>query len=254
MKEKKTAAPKVKKIIIGNWKTNIFSSKEVTKWVTTYKKSVPKRHNALVAICSPSIFIPTLAAAKSPTILGAQDVSAFVEGSHTGEVTAAMLSGAGVKFVIIGHSERRAAGESDDMVAQKVRAALDAGITPIVCVGETSRDHGGMYLGLFKKQILGSLNGISKSDIAKCIIAYEPVYAIGAKKALEPQDVHSMTLYIKKVLIETLNLAAPCPILYGGSVFPETAHGLLHESGSDGLLIGRASVDPKQLTAIIAAA
>lgn len=187
----------------------------------------------------------------APIQLGAQNISVYETGAHTGEVSAVMAAKLGVHYVIVGHSERRALGESDEMVAKKVNAALICGITPIICVGESERDQHGLYLGLLKKQILGSLAGIQKNKISNVVIAYEPVYAVGGKKPLEASEMEQMYLYIRKVLTDMFDDEGnKVPILYGGTVFAENVQDFFRKANVDGVLLGRASASAKEMIAI----
>ncbi len=146
--------------------------------------------------------------------------------------------------VIIGHSERRKMGETDEDVNKKVLLALKAKLTPIVCIGETTRDEEGKYLGFIKEQIEKALAGVQKNSLNKIIIAYEPVWAIGASTAMEAPDIHEMTIYIKKTLIDLYKMkSVSVAILYGGAVDPANAQGILTDGEADGLLVGRQSLD-----------
>jgi triosephosphate isomerase len=258
MKASKTPAPKKqKKLIVANWKMNPETPREAALWVEVVRRSMPKKHNAKPVACPSDMHLGLLSVKKAKLAFqwGVQSVSQFEGGSHTGESSAALAKKMGASYAIVGHSERRELGESDEVVARKASLCLEQKLTPIVCIGETSRDDMGMYLGLLKKQLLGSLAGIPKARIPEVVIAYEPVYAIGAKKALEPSDIIQMALYIKKALIDTYGPAAgTCPVLYGGSVTAESAGAIMSEGGVDGLLVGRASWDPKSFCQIIAAA
>ncbi len=156
-----------------------------------------------------------------------------------------MLKDIGVTHIIVGHSERRAGGETDEIVAKKTQAVLEIGIHPIVCVGEKERDAHGLYLETLKDQIKNSLANAPKKLINQLIIAYEPIWAIGAKEAMDPSIVHEMSLFIKKVLSDIYghDNAINTPILYGGSVNFRNASDIIEKGQVDGLLIGRESVN-----------
>jgi triosephosphate isomerase len=163
-----------------------------------------------------------------------------------------MLASENVKYVILGHSERRSAGEKSDIVAKKATAAIAARIQPIICIGEESRDHSGVYLKHIKHQIIESLSGIPKTKLKDIIIAYEPIWAIGGDEAMSSHEMHQMMLYIKKVVTEkyTRTIANSIQILYGGSVTAHNACDMIENGVVDGLLVGRASLNPEEFIAI----
>jgi len=179
-------------------------------------------------------------------VFGAQDVSYKKESESTGEIGTEILKSIGASFVIVGHSERRAIGETNEIVAMKMKVVVDSGLIPILCVGESERDFSGQYLRLIEEQIHVSLSKLSKNDIKKIIIAYEPVWSIGAgHKAMISNEVHQMSLFIKKILTRIYNRkdAMNMPILYGGSVDVTNCKEIVESGEVDGLLIGRASLN-----------
>lgn len=213
-----------------------------------------KSKKVSVIICPSFVHIALLAQAKkSNVIIGAQNVGSEPKGSFTGEVSADMLKDLGVSHVIVGHSERRKMGETDEAINKKVLLSLKAGLTPIVCVGETDRNDDGRHLLVVRGQIEKALSGAEKKRLESIIIAYEPVWAIGAASAMEARDVHEMSLFIKKVIVEMYKLKtiSGLKVLYGGSVDPTNARGILTIGGADGLLVGRQSLDPKSFLDII---
>lgn len=184
---------------------------------------------------------------------GVQNIFVEEKGSYTGEVSIDMIRDAGAKYAIIGHSERRKMGETDEMVNKKVHLALAKKIIPIVCIGEMTRDDEGKYLGFIKEQLSKGLARVPADDFTKMIIAYEPVWAIGATIAMNSHDVHQMTIFITKALIDLFRIKRQTvvPILYGGAVDPTNAYGILNDGNADGLLIGRQSLDPEAFTEIL---
>ncbi len=250
-----------KKIVVGNWKMNPTTLLEAQGIFKKVKNTATKLTSTSVIICPPSVYISKFLPAKSgarikPTIsIGAQDVSYESQGAFTGEVSALMLKDLGVSHIIIGHSERRTAGETDEMVSKKVSAVLDAGIHPIVCVGENERDIHGLYLETLKNQIKNSLSKVSKKLINHVVIAYEPIWAIGAKEAEDPAMIEEMTIFIKKVLADifgqenTLNTG----VLYGGSINFRNAPDIITRGKVDGLLVGRESVNTPGFVEILKA-
>jgi triosephosphate isomerase len=200
-----------------------------------------------VVLCPSYIHMPLVLSAKTkvPVELGAQDVSEKDGGSFTGEISATMLRDLGTSFVIVGHSERRAAGESDELVAKKARAVVDAGMTAIVCVGEKIHDAQGAYLNPLRDQIRSALSQVSKKYAKYVVVAYEPIWAIGAKEAMDPGVVQEMTIFIRKVLSDLYGQeeASVVRVLYGGSVNFRNAGDIVAKGGVDGLLVGRESVN-----------
>ena len=214
---------------------------------------------AASAVCVPAPYLAQCQAQLAGSALGwgAQDVSAHASGAYTGEISTAMLQDFGCSYVVIGHSERRAYhGETDAQVAAKTVAALAAGITPIVCIGETlAQREAGQTDAVVAQQLGAVLAAISADDVAKLVLAYEPVWAIGTGKTATPQmaqDVHQ----VLRAQLATKNAvaAAGVQILYGGSMKPENAKELMAMPDIDGGLIGGAALKAADFLAIIHAA
>src|SRR3989344_4874649 len=169
-----------KKIIIGNWKMNPLITKEAGKLFESIAKSVSRIKNTEVVVCPPFIYLDKLTKIRTSKVkLGAQNAFYEESGAFTGEISALMLYDLGARYVILGHSERRALGETNTLINKKIKASIKAGLNPILCVGEDIRDENHEYLNFIKIQIEECLNGVSKDSISKIIIAYEPVWAIG---------------------------------------------------------------------------
>lgn len=243
-----------KHLIIGNWKMNPKTGKEAKTLGTAFKNTALKLKKTEVAICPPYPFMNLIKSGKNFN-LGVQDLFFMESGSFTGEIGLSIAKDFGVKYAIIGHSERRMLGETNEMVAEKTKGALSAGITPIVCIGESKRDQAGEYLAFLEDQIKKSLQGVKKTDVENLIIAYEPVFTIGAsfKDALKPHDIHTMVLYIRKVLagIFGQNYINGVKVLYGGSVSAESAAEMIGEGEADGLLVGRQSLDKENFKILL---
>ena len=156
-----------------------------------------------------------------------------------------MLRDMGVSYVIVGHSERRKMGETDEIVSKKAVATISAGLCPIVCIGEAVHDADGAYLGALKDQLKNSLAGIPKSAASKLVIAYEPIWAIGAKEAMQPEQINETALFIKKTIADIFGRDAglDLTVLYGGSVNWRNAGDIIKKGGVGGLLVGRESVN-----------
>ncbi len=236
-----------KKMIIGNWKMNPTSLDEAKRIYRSIRSASSKLSKTETIICPPSIYIKSLMhKGKSPNFsIGAQNVFSEDQGAHTGEISAVMLKDLGVNYVIVGHSERREQGETDEIISRKTGALLELGIHPVLCVGEKVRDENGEYLNFLKNQIKASLDKVPKKNISKLIIAYEPIWAIGAKESMEPFIVQEMVLFTKKTLSDIYghDSAMSTPILYGGSVNFRNAGDIIIHGQADGLLVGRESVN-----------
>ncbi len=210
-----------------------------------------------VVIAPPFVFMPKGFRKTKKVALGAQDTFWGGTGAATGEVSTLQLKHLGVSHVIIGHSERRFLGESDAMVARKLGAVLADGMTPILCVGEQSRDSHGEYLGMVSKQIADSLANISNKDISQVIIAYEPLWAIGknATGVIDAHGLHEMTIFIQKTLTTLYGreMAKKVRIIYGGSVDGKNVGELIARGNVTGFLVGRASLAVADFNAILSA-
>ena len=248
-----------KTVIAGNWKMNQLPS-DVKAFAEGLKAAVPRVKWCEVVICTSAVMIPAAVRAfrDTKTMVGAQDMSAHTSGAYTGEVSAAQLLDAGAKYVIIGHSERRQYhGETDVLVGQKVHAALNAGLTPIACVGETLEQREmGITFELVALQVKMALAGLDASQVKKTIIAYEPVWAIGTGKTATAEDAGAVCKHIRAVIREMhgARVSRAVTIQYGGSMNPKNAQELLAQADIDGGLIGGASLKPEDFAAIILAA
>lgn len=245
-----------KKLIVGNWKMNPRSLTEAKKSFVTFKRLRHSTVGVTTVICPPFVFLSELRKSYSGSAIffGAQDVAWQKEGAFTGEVSTAMLQSIGCHFVIVGHSERRAMGESNELVSSKVKAALKSEMHTIVCVGESERDMQGKYLHFIENQIHESLAGVSRQLAEKLIVAYEPLWAIGnGNSAMSPNEVHQMSLFIHKILVKLYGRksAEKISILYGGSVDDENAKSIVYDGNVDGLLVGRQSLNPYEFSKII---
>lgn len=246
-----------KKLIIGNWKMNPRTVREAKAHFLAIKKAAAPYRNIDVAIAAPFVYLPELAKSASAGLaLSAQNVSSEKEGAYTGEVSAGMLAAVKAKYVIVGHSERRALGEGNAFIGEKIKAALAAKLTPVLCVGETERDTGMFYLSAVKTQLEECLAGVPKSAVSRVVVAYEPVWAISTTpghRDATPEDALEMRIYIQKVLADMFGHtnADKVRVLYGGSVDEKNALGFLSAGRADGLLPGRASLVPKKFAAIL---
>ena len=254
-----------KKIIIGNWKMNPLTLKEAEKLFGAVAKNISGVKKTEVVICPPFLYLEKLRKFSRKIKLGAQDAFWGDAGAFTGEISAEMLYNLGVKYVILGHSERRAmpvrqslgvgGGETNEIINKKIKSALASGLRPILCVGENLRDENHGYFNLVKTQLEECLAGISKNSISKIVIAYEPVWAISStldRKDATPEDSKEMAIFIRKIISDKFGSdAGKMRIIYGGSANEKDAGSFLRDGGVDGLLPGRASLDAKKFAEII---
>lgn len=246
-----------KPVIAGNWKMFKLLA-EAVDMATALKPMVANANHCDVVIAPVFTALKTVAdrLEGSNILVAAQDCAVQNEfGAHTGEVTPAMLEDAGCSHVIVGHSERRQFyAETDASVNKKTKAAIEAGLTAIVCVGERlSEREAGNAESVVKTQLSGSLSGLTVSDMERIIIAYEPVWAIGTGKTATPEQAQEMHRHIRRSIAETHGNATAdaVRILYGGSVKPENIAALMAQPDIDGALVGGASLDAGSFARIV---
>jgi triosephosphate isomerase len=248
-----------RKLIAGNWKMNLLRGSAVALAEEIVKQSA-KFASVDLAVCPPSCYLEAVgrAVADSPVALGAQNAYHAPEGAFTGEISMAMISDLGCRYVILGHSERRHIfRETDAEINRKVHAALAAGLTPIVCLGELlAQREAGKTDEVVRRQFNGSLAGLSPEQFAQITIAYEPVWAIGTGKVATPLQAEEVHSALRKLIALGYNnlIANSTRILYGGSVKPDNAAELLAQDDIDGALVGGASLKAEQFLGIAAGA
>jgi triosephosphate isomerase len=210
-----------------------------------------------VVIAPPFLFIPELAklAANKKITLGAQDVHYEERGAVTGEIGPLMLQSFGVEYIIIGHSERRALGETDEQVNKKIQAVLKRKLVPVVCIGEKSRDAQGQFFNFIEAQIRSLVAGLSAAALQKIVIAYEPIWAIGTGVNATADDVKEMQLFIVSTLTKLFErkVAEKVRLIYGGSVRESNARAIYEEGGMSGFLVGGSSLKGSDFNSIIQA-
>ena len=246
----------INKIIVANWKMNPQSKKEAEIIFRGISTSIKNLKSVDIVVCPPFPFIYIKEKIKNKSIkLGSQDIFYEKEGSFTGEVSASMLKNMGVEYVIVGHSERRAIGDTNNIVNKKILTAIKSRITPIFCIGESKRDTNGFYLSFIKEQLIEGLAEVTKAQVKNIVIAYEPIWAIGSHAVREaiPPEFTEIRIYIKKIISDMYDIktANESRIIYGGSVNPFNAEPFIKEGGALGLLVGRDSLSPKKFSAII---
>lgn len=247
-----------RKLVIGNWKMN-GASQANAQLLETLWSSLSSLTEVEVALCPPYPYLAQVAEllAGSALKLGAQSLSRFDQGAHTGEVSGHMLRELGCQYVLVGHSERRSLyGEDDRLVAEKFAAALCADLVPVLCVGESlAQRRNGETEAVITAQICALLDLIGIQGLAGGVIAYEPVWAIGSGKTATPLQAQAVHVHIRCLLArQDPAVAAAMRILYGGSVKASNASELFAQADVDGGLIGGASLDAASFAAICAAA
>jgi triosephosphate isomerase (TIM) len=248
-----------KKILAANWKMNL-THVEAESFVEAFLNEVGEVNDVEIVIIPSFTSIPTLAQASgnAPFIrLGAQNLYWERNGAFTGEISATMLRALFVKYVIIGHSERRSLfGETDEMVQRKVHTALEAGLRPIMCVGETLTEReSGSVQKVLRRQVEEGLKGVSSDRSSEIVLAYEPVWAIGTGRTASPAQAEEVHAFLRSLLAELFDQTAAdrIRIQYGGSVKPENTEDLMRQPNIDGALVGGASLDAHSFARIIRA-
>lgn len=240
-------------LIIANWKLYIDSievAKSSAKVIARGASKIP----ADLVICPPAPFIAEVFKVGGKNIrVGAQTVSRSAGQKSTGEVSALAVKSAGATYTLVGHSERRRAGQTNEQVKEEIGMALEAKLMVVLCIGEDERDPSGSHFSAIEEQLRASLPKMTSKDAKSLIVAYEPVWAIGktSADAMTPGDLEETAIYIRKVLAELVgrSQALQTPVLYGGSVEPDNAEYLMH-AGVSGFLVGHASIDPKSFLSI----
>ena len=248
------------KLIAGNWKMN-GSLAGNTALLHALSEGLTEKPPCDIAVCVPAVYIAQIQLLKSSVAslsamkIGAQDVSAQTGGAFTGEVSARMLHELGCRYVIVGHSERRQYhGETDALVAEKAKAALGAGITPIVCVGETLAEREAGHTQEVVKRQLAAVVHANGHCISEIVVAYEPVWAIGTGKTASPEEAQAVHAVLRAQLKAATDQFLRIKVLYGGSMNAANAATLLAQPDIDGGLIGGASLKATDFLTIIAAA
>ena len=248
-----------KTIIAGNWKMNKTPS-ETKAFAEQFKAILPKTKWCDIVVCAPTVDLSAAVRAfkDSRIAVGAENVYFEKSGAYTGEISADMLADLGVRYVIVGHSERRALfGETDEIVNKKVLAALEAGLNPIICVGESlAQREMGVTMELIALQVKSALAGVSAEQMRRCVIAYEPIWAIGTGKTATAEQAAEVCTSIRTTVrhLYGARIARSITIQYGGSMKPGNAAELLAQPDIDGGLIGGASLKPADFVEIINAA
>jgi triosephosphate isomerase len=244
-----------KKIVAGNWKmnTNLKDGMELAKAVEKLEKE--KSSDALVIIAPPYTHLSRVNDLIDGVKLSAQNCASMESGAYTGEVSPDMLLSVGVEYVILGHSERRSYyGEDNELLNKKTKLALSKGLKPIFCCGEVLEEReSGKLFDVIREQVTMGLEGLTKEDMSKVVIAYEPVWAIGTGVVATPDQAQEMHKFIRDLLVELFDaeIAENMTILYGGSCNPSNAAVLFANPDVDGGLIGGAALKAEDFLAIV---
>ena len=244
----------MKSLVVANWKMNPATAREAKKLFEATKKAIDSSSHVSFVVAPPALFFRELRSGyKGKRIsFAAQNARAEDGGAFTGELSLGQYKDAGASYVIVGHAERRAMGETNDDTRKKVAGALSQKIIPILCVGETVRSANGEYFNVVKEQLRTGLADVAPGKLSSIIIAYEPVWTIGGSHAMGPRDMHEMAIFIRKTVVELKGEAGMnIKILYGGSIDDTSAGAMLRDGDVHGLLVGRASEDADRLTALL---
>ncbi|HVM75392.1 MAG TPA: triose-phosphate isomerase [Candidatus Saccharimonadales bacterium] len=250
------SAQKRRRVIAGNWKM-YKNQAETRAFFAAVKPLVAGVTDCDIVVAPPFTNIPAAVEEAKGTNIGisAQDVFWEKEGAFTGQISTGMLVEAGCKYSIIGHSERRQYfGETNETVFKKTRAAIAAGLTPIVCIGEMLADReAGRTEHICESQFVGSVGGLTPEEFSRILIAYEPVWAIGTGRTATPEIAAAVHKYVRQCASARFSAsqATALRILYGGSVKPDNIKGLMAQEELDGALVGGASLDPKSFASLV---
>ncbi len=249
--------PKNSRYAIANWKMNPPTLSEAAGIYTKLRTKAAKLRKTHTVVCPPFLYVPSILKLKGGEHIsvGAQTGRPEDAGSMTGEVSLSMLSHAGVSSVILGHSERRKMGETDEYISKQIDRALTLGLTPIVCVGEKIHDAEGKFLHELTAQMKATFAKVPNKQASKLIIAYEPVWAIGTGTPMPAQTIYEMTIFVKKVVSDLFghDQGARIPVLYGGSVNAKNIEEIMKVGKCDGVLVGKESLNPISFAAIMEA-
>ncbi len=235
-------------IIAGNWKMN-KDIREAKELASDLRDRLSSLSGVRIVLCPPFISLPVVSSVieGSTLELGAQNMHWEKEGAFTGEISAQMLLAVGCKYVILGHSERRILfDETNQMINKKIKSAMDAGLIPLICVGETLKERErGVTQEIVEDHVRGGYQDLTKENAVKTVIAYEPVWAIGTGRTATPQQANDVHIFIRNLLSRMYDrkTADSINVLYGGSVKPDNSKELLSQSDIDGALVGGASLE-----------
>ena len=242
----------MKKIIIANWKMNPQTARQALQLADEVRRGAKSLKNVEAVLAPPFLYIPIISkilSGKSNLRLAAQDIFWEKGGAYTGEISADQLKASGVKLVIVGHSERRALGETNEIVNKKLKAVLGASMRAVLCVGEAERQKEVAFPKIIRDELHEGLTRIKKSLFRNLVVAYEPIWAIGTGENASPEYAEIISQSIKKFFSTEFNFLPK--ILYGGSVNSENISSFLKLHNINGVLIGGASLRPDEIKKIM---
>ena len=245
----------MKKLIIANWKMNPQTAQQAARHARDIERVAKSLRNVEVVLAPPFIYSSIIKNTASLKF-GAQDAFWEKGGAYTGEISPAQLKASGVRLVIVGHSERRALGETNEIINKKLKAVLGSGMRAVLCVGETEQQKDVAFPKIIKDELHEGLLRIKKSLFRNLVIAYEPIWAISTMargRADNPKNVYEITTIIRRELYRMIGkrIASKIPVLYGGSVDDKNAYDFIKEGAVDGLLVGGASLNAKKFARIL---
>jgi triosephosphate isomerase len=244
----------MKSIVVANWKMNPQTMRDAKKLFEATRRATESAKDVSVIVAPPSIFLRELAMRyKGRRIsIAAQNAHFQKDGAYTGEVSMVEVKDSRASAVIIGHAERRAMGETNEETRAKVNAAFVQKLQPVFCIGEHKRSGSGEHFLFVKEQLKVGLQDVAPGNISKLLIAYEPVWAIGADKPMSSRQMHEMAIFIRKTLVGSHGeRGIKAKILYGGSIDETNAREMLTEGDVQGLLVGRTSTEPQRFASLI---
>ncbi len=241
----------MKSLVVANWKMNPASWREAKALFEATKKAAERSKGSSVIVAPPAVYLRSLAKGyRGKVAFAAQNAHFEAGGAHTGEISMREAHDSGASYVIIGHAERRAMGETDDIIRKKIAAALSAKLTPILCVGENERK-GGTYFETIREQLHTALADAG-ARAGKVIVVYEPLWTIGKDTTMSPSAMHTMSIFIRKTIVDLHGeVGHRVKILYGGSVNDKDASPMLREGDVKGFLVGRASIDAREFALLL---
>jgi triosephosphate isomerase len=244
----------MKAIVVANWKMNPPTIRDAKKLFEATRKGAEASKNISLIVAPPAVFLRELASYRGKKIsFAAQNALAAPGGAFTGEMSMQHVKDARAGYVIVGHSEQRARGVTNEDTGKEVAAALSLGLTPILCIGEQKRTQGGEHFEFVRDQLRTVFVDVPPAKIKKVLIAYEPVWAIGGEKAMSPRDMHEMSIFIRKTIVDLLGEAGHgIKILYGGSANEENTKSMLEGGDVVGLLVGHVSIDAPRFLKLLA--
>lgn len=245
-----------KVIVVANWKMNPVTFRDAKKLFDAERKAAEKTRGVSVIMAPPAIFLRELSKMYhgSKVAFAVQNAHFEAGGAHTGEISLMQAKDARARYCVVGHAERRAEGETDDDVRKKVAAVLAQKLTPILCVGESSRTHDGEQFEVIREQLRVGLTDAPASALSRVLFVYEPLWTIGKETAMNPREMHQMAIFMRKCIVESHGEGGrSIKILYGGSVDEKNVTAMLREGDVCGFLIGRASVNALEFAKLLQA-